>query len=272
MSFVNNSTLRSEDAGGNDYIASCPDEFEGQMFEFCANPGWKRLDFYPTPLILSIVSCTFSLVGSSLIVMTYALWMDIRTGSRRIITYLSIADFVTAVGYIMGSVNSIDYRFKVDSGSVDTARACIEFDEVCQIQSFISTWSSNSSFLWTLILAVFFYWTIVRGEIDRVMQLFPLYHVIAWLFPLLYVIPLLVTHKFGYSVVASGGWCFMRTSNNPYKENADDTDAYHSMSLETIGLLLAGGKLVEISTYFIVLVLYLRISYFIRKEVRKGHD
>ena len=272
MSFITNYSLESDDGGSDDYIASCPGEFAGRMPRFCTKDGWKRLDFFPTPLILSIISCTFSMIGSSLIVLTYVLWADIRTGSRRIITYLSIADFVTAAGYIMGSINFIDYRLKVQSDSVDNAEACITFDEVCQIQSFISSWSSNTSFLWTLILAFFFYWTIVKGEIDKVMQLFPIYHIVAWLFPLLFMIPLLVTHKFGYSVVASGGWCFMRTSNNPYQDNPGETQIDYSMSPATVGLFLAGGKLVEISTYILVAILYLRISYYIHKEVRKKVD
>lgn len=267
MSTPANYSLGSEDGGEEDYIASCPGEFAGRTPQFCINEGWKQLDLYPTPQILSILSSTFSLIGTSLIILTYVLWKDIRTGSRKIVTFLSIADFVTAAGYIVGTINFICYKFNVYSASGNTATACIKFDEVCQVQSFISSWSSNSSFLWTLILAFFFYWTIVRGEIVRVTQLFPLYHVVAWLFPLLFMIPLLAMHKFGYSVVAAGGWCFMRSSNNPYQDHPGETSVDYSMSAETVGLFLAGGKFVEITTYVLVAILYFRIWYYIHKEV-----
>ena len=174
----------------------------------CAMPGWREPDLGFNSVYISTVSCSASCVGSGLIVLTYLLWKDIRTGLRKIVTFLAIADFFTAAGYLLGNANYVHYNRHVTQ---DEVGACYLFDTVCQIQAFVTSWSSLSSFIWTAILAVYLYWALVKGDPKSPGEYFVLYHVLSWGSPLLVMLPLLCTGSLGYSPFASGGWCFIAT-------------------------------------------------------------
>lgn len=211
------------------------------------------------PTIITLVSCSLSVVGAILTILPYLLWKDIRTGLRKIITFLAIADLITALGYIMGSVNYFIYHKRIEAGE-KTEHACTKFDEVCQIQAYITSWSSLSSFWWTSILALYIYWTVVKGEFQVVNKLFPIYHIIAWGSPLLTMLPLLFTGSLGYSRFAAESWCFIK----------GDHGRDYSLSFMTIVKTFAGGKAVEIGTYLWVIALYTTIHYNIRKKVSRS--
>ena len=172
-------------------------------------------------------------------------WRDIRTGSRSVITFLAIADFFTAFGYIMGSVNYLTY-FKQD------LTKCEVFDEVCTIQSFITTWSSMSSFFWTVALAFYLYLTLVHTKIFLANRFMPFFHVFNWGFPILICFPLLVTSKLGHSPYAASTWCYISLIGNKNK---------------SVGFILVAGKFWEILSYFLVIGLYTAIKCHIRKQV-----
>lgn len=226
----------------------------------CRNEDWKLPEFGEVPFYLSLTSCLLSVFGSILTVLPYILWKDIRTGVRKIITFLAIADFFTAFGYIIGNINEL--YFKSNSKS-DYQDACKTFDTVCEIQSYISSWSSMSSFFWTSILALYLYWTIVKGNMKKVNKFFPIYHILAWGSPVLVVFPLLVFGRLGYSLFASGSWCFIKGDLDTGFTDGD----YYRMSAQTIFLILLGGKALEIFTYIWVIIFYGTIFINIRKKV-----
>ena len=224
----------------------------------CNNEGWRRLEFPKLPLYLSMVSCSLSIVGSILTILPYILWKDIRTGVRKIITFLAIADFFTAFGYMMGNIN---YLIFFGDSEHNYLEACKSFGTICEIQSYISSWSSSSSFLWTSILALYLYWTIVKGSMWTVNKYFPLYHVLSWGGPILVMFPLLVAGKLGYSLFASGTWCFIRGSLET------DFNVNYKMEPWTIAYILLGGKALEIFTYLWVILFYSGIFCTIKRKV-----
>ena len=176
-------------------------------------------------------------------------WRDIRTGSRSVITFLAIADFFTAFGYIMGSFNYlINYRKYDAPEKID----CGPFDEVCTIQSFITSWSSISSFFWTVALAFYLYLTLVHTKIFLANRFMPFFHVLNWGFPILICFPLLVKWILGYSPYAASTWCYIRYIDN---------------KTESVGFILIAGKFWEILSYFLVIGLYTAIKCHIRKQV-----
>ena len=156
------------------------------------------------PSYVTIVSCGFSCLGSILIVVTYFVLKDMRSGAQKIITFLAIADFVSAAGYIVGSVNFLTHYNKFDP------KACTVFRDICEAQATITSWSSLVSFLWTAILAFYFYLIIVYHRVQVASRLMPLYHLVAWGMPLLIVIPLIATRNLGYSPYAASNWCFVK--------------------------------------------------------------
>ena len=174
-------------------------------------------------------------------------WKDIRTGSRAIITFLSIADFFTAFGYIIGSLNYSLTYYK-------TSRVCVAFTYICQIQSFVTSSSSLSSFFWTVTLAIYLYVSLVQNKPLVIQKWFPLFHVINWGFPVLLILSLLVSNILGYSYIAVSTWCFIGNKWN--------TDQWQSSIF-----VLIGGKLWEILAYLLVIIFYVLIKRHINIQV-----
>eukprot|EP00731_Ephydatia_muelleri_P014825 Em0008g545a len=206
--------------------------------------------------VVAIFSSLLSCMGSVLIVYVYLRWPAVRSGSRAIITYLAIADFVTGFGYIMGSSNYLQYTSygnvtaMPESTKVELCNNL--FTPVCKIQSFLTTSSSMMSFLWTLILAIYLHMTVVKNRVRLVQQLVPLYHVIAWGLPTVVIFVMLATDVLGYAPVASANWCFIGVIR--------DTTL-------RIAMIMVGGKFLEIITYVVALVLFVSTS--IRLRIQK---
>lgn len=143
----------------------------------------------------------------------------------------------------MGSINYLTAYNK---------KKCVIFDDVCTIQSFITSWSSISSFCWTVVLAFYLYLTLVHTKIFLANKLMPLFHVVNWGFPILICFPLLMVWKLGYSPYAASTWCYIRLVGN--KGTA-------------VAIILVAGKFWEILAYFLVIALYTAIKCHIRKQV-----
>ena len=234
---VNNATSK---------LDSCPvywEECKGNLTSLTLGPG---------PAIVSIISSSLSCIGSLLIVYTYARWRDLRTGSRSVITFLAIADFFTAFGYVVGSSN---YLVHLKNDTDPASNECPVFRDICQLQSYVTTWSSMSSFFWTFALALYLYITIVRNRINLANRLIPWFHVVAWALPITICLPLLITGYLGFGPFAASTWCFIY-------------DQQHGLTPGKIVLILVAGKLWEILTYIAVIILYVAIKYHIWKEVR----
>ena len=244
----------------DDGLADCPGLYGN---DYCAKDDNVAPSFGMIPVYFSLLSCTASMVGSVLMIIPYILWKDIRSGLRNIVTYLAIADFFTAFGYTIASFNYIIYKH---GKSGDFPKTCRIFSSVCQIQAYISSWASLSSFWWTAILAYYLYSTITKGSTNVLNKWFPFFHVLAWGSPILVMLPLLCTGSLGYSLFSAGGWCFI-SSNNRFGAKLTANYASYELSVVTMIKILAGGKALEIATYIFVIVIYGMISYKIQQKV-----
>lgn len=214
----------------------------------CSN-GLVSFDIGKVPSYLNIVSSSLSCMGSILIVFTYLVLRDMRTGAQTVITLLAIADFFTAFGYIIGSSNFIAAFNSEDSNT------CSTFTSICEIQSFITTWSTMSSYCWTCILAFYFFLVLVYQKGALAARLIPLYNIIAWLGPLCIVGPMLVFGKLGYAPYVASNWCYIK----------DTAAAPLTKKLPVIVYILLAGKLWEVISYIVVMVLYIRIRWSFKK-------
>lgn len=97
--------------------------------------------------VVVLFTCALSFVGSSLIILTFILWSDLRTTPRTLLVCLSVSDWLSAVSYAFG----VWRVFRTDS--LD-----------CTIQGAISTFANSSSFFWTVAIAVYLYVFIVRSS------------------------------------------------------------------------------------------------------------
>lgn len=228
----------------------CPLAVRERMLSFnCSGmgPGFVELDIGQNlkSTYFSIVSCSLSCVGSILIFLAYFVLKGIRNVAQKIITLLALADFFTAMGYLIA-----DWNFFKNSQSPQT---CAVFGEVCKIQSFITSTSSICSFGWTCALAIHFYLLLSRRRKQFSFSTLLMWqNIVLWTFPLAIILPLLVTNKLGYSTYATSNWCFIRAQSD---------------SGEEIALILIGGKLWEILSYMLVVVLYALTTKKFNKQV-----
>ena len=219
---------------------TCPGKQDCSQFQDLVS-----FDLGKVPSYLSITSSSLSCLGSALIVFAYFYLKDIRTGAQKVITLLAVADFFTASGYILGSINFLTHFNHTAEGG------CSVFRVLCEIQSTITTWSSMCSYCWTCTLAFYFFLILVFNRGNLAAKLMPLYNVIAWICPMLIVLPLLLTGNLGYAPYVTSNWCFIK-------------DTSYNKSLVTnyraISLIFVGAKFWEIMSYFIVIILYLCIK------------
>lgn len=202
--------------------------------------GFVKFNTGTAPSYVAIVSCTFSCLGSLLIVLTFFILKDMRTGSQKIITFLAVADLISAVGYIIGSVNYLHHRKSIGD--------CGDFVQVCEGQATVTTYSSLVSFAWTVILALYFFLIIVFKRVKVASKLMIIYCIIAWGGPIAIVAPLLGFDRLGYSHFAASNWCFVKE----HKSLTNDT--------VTTWIILVAGKFWEILSYIVVSVLYIVIT------------
>ena len=213
-------------AASNSNATSSP---TGQNFEVEANALLNR--------ILITVSASLSVLGTTLIIGTFIAWKDLRSTSRRILVYISIADLLITASNLFG----VWRRHK-------------RSDNICIAQSFISTCASLWSFFWTTFLAVFMFTTVAKKQRHKAEIMLKVFHAFGWGIPLIIVGTALGLKKLGNDKdLFTSGWCWI-------KSGLDHEDMHLWMLLT--------GKAWEIAAYVLCSTFYLMLKCHIRKEVR----
>ncbi|XP_003963270.2 G-protein coupled receptor 157 isoform X1 [Takifugu rubripes] len=182
---------------------------------------------YFSEQVVVLFTCALSFVGSSLIILTFIVWSDLRTTPRTLLVYLSVSDWLSAVSYAFG----VWRVFRTDS--LD-----------CTIQGAISTFANSSSFFWTVAIAVYLYIFIVRSSQRVADSLVLFFHLVSWGVPLVLTVTAVSLGKIGYDASeVSVGWCWVRI-------HASDRVLW----------MLLTGKLWEFMAYLTLPVLYILIK------------
>ncbi|CAI5647298.1 G-protein coupled receptor 157 [Oreochromis niloticus] len=159
-----------------------------------ANASQTQTEVYLFEQVIVLLSCALSFLGSSLIILTYIIWSDLRTTPRKLLVYLSVSDWLSAVSYAFG-VWSV---FRTNSAE-------------CVAQGAISTFANTSSFFWTVAIAVYLYVFIVRANQRVADSLVLVFHLVSWGIPLGITIAAVSLNKIGYDASeVSVGWCWVR--------------------------------------------------------------
>jgi len=201
---------------------------------------------------LVVTSSCLSIVGSLIIIVSFVSWKDIRTTSRSILLFLSIADLMTATSNALGVM--IPFH-----SNIFTHR-----NNMCVAQAFFTTSFAITSFMWTLTLALYLYLAIVKNKQDLGKKLMPVYHIISWsLGPIINGIALSQS-MLGYaSDPFSGGWCWI------YHDYLDDTPTRYVISGRELMWIFIDGKGIEITVYTTICVIYGIIKYKLHKELKE---
>ncbi|XP_045155141.1 G-protein coupled receptor 157, partial [Echinops telfairi] len=189
----------------------------------------------PSERAVVLLSCALSALGSGLLVATHALWPDLRSPARRLLLFLSLADLLSAASYFYGVLQDF-------SGP--------SWD--CVLQGALSTFANTSSFFWTVAIALYLYFSIVRGAHGpRAGRLLWAFHLVSWGVPLAVTVAAVLLKKIGYDASdVSVGWCWI------------DLEAKD----RALWMLLT-GKLWEILAYVTLPVIYILI----RKHISRAH-
>lgn len=194
----------------------------------------NRTEVLVSEQVLVLFSCALSFLGSSLIILTYVLWSDLRTTPRKLLVFLSVSDALSAASYAVG----VWTLFRSDSAG-------------CVAQGAVSTFSNTSSFFWTVAIAVYLYIFIVRCSQRTADSLLLLFHLISWGVPLAITVVAVCLNKIGYDASeVSVGWCWIRIQ-----------------APDRVLWMLLTGKIWEFLSYLVLPVLYVLI----RRHIHVAH-
>ena len=187
----------------------CPRRFN------CSSPE-VSFDIGTSPSYVSLVSGILACAGSFLLVGIYVVFKDLKKSTaQNIITQLALADLANAVGMIAGAIN---FLLHFDSGEIDGSKGCQTFETVCILQSYVTQWAGVTSYIWMSLLAVFLTLRYICSDRGTrwFVKMMPLLTVISWIFPLLFLLPMLSLRKLGYSRYGASNWCYIRDSDYGY--------------------------------------------------------
>ena len=194
---------------------------------------------------MAVIS-SLSMFGSITIIVTYFLFENLRTTSRKILVYISIGDFFTVFPYLV-----IRWYNSADNPDRDPDKYSKSHN--CQAQSFVSTTAVMWSFMWTSSLAIYLYLSVVKQRVEMAEKLMVLFHGINWGVPLVLVGVALCCRALGFHEAnASGGWCWIKR---------------HPEHWETVLWMLACGKFCEIVSYFVNEILCFCVYRKVKEEV-----
>ena len=171
------------------------------------------------------VTCVLSMIGASLIIISFLCFKSQRSPTRFILFNISVMDFLVALANFVGDVGDFDsyyinrtateyicetddYGFtKIDTGMMITPPTII--DRVCIAQATVALYSTLSSVLWTISLAVYLYFLITQTKTRAARYSIYFSLVFCYGMPLFITLWMLLTHKLGYSPYNAAGWCSM---------------------------------------------------------------
>ena len=116
--------------------------------------------------VAGMTSSMLSVVGSILIIGSYLAWKDLRTTTRKLLVYLSICDLSTALFNFIGLSQSVEAK--------------LSNTNICIAQSFFNTWSSMSSFCWTVAIGIYLYVCLVKRNPASAERLVIYFHLVSW--------------------------------------------------------------------------------------------
>ncbi|XP_064643055.1 G-protein coupled receptor 157-like isoform X2 [Lineus longissimus] len=201
----------------------------------------------PAFLAVTIISCLAALLGSSLVVISYACYPETRSTSRLLVVFISAADFLIALGNLIGVLRYLYNYFHRVSHQCDPTPA------VCLMQAIMTSTGGMWSFFWTFFTAVYLYVMVVKGRTYWVDKAIPAAHVIAWGIPVVMVAIAWGQGALGEDLSeVSAGWCWVKTCSGAPKA-------------EQVAWMLFTGKLWEIVAWFVSMALYIAITCHVRK-------
>ena len=125
-------------------------------------------------VIVTMFSSFFSIFGGVFLLATHFAFEElVKNRVRKLLRYLTIADLLQAMGYFSAGIRYAVLR-RYNPGYED------KNDDLCVAQSFVTTFASMSSFIWTTIIAGHLFRLVILRKSAGISIA---YHASAWLLP-----------------------------------------------------------------------------------------
>ena len=189
----------------------------------------------PTPVmrkglcvrIIVMITCVLSMVGASLIILSFAFCRDLRSKGRQVLLNISIMDLGVGLSNLVGAWVNFDGRFNRTSctncttypNAINTPVHCTFEDEhvfcperiilqhLCFSQACLSAICTFGSILWTNALCFYLYLSIAHSGSKAAHYSLYASYLLCYGIPLFLTVWLALTGRFGYSPYESSGWC-----------------------------------------------------------------
>lgn len=201
------------------------------------------------------VSCSLSIIGSLLIILSYFLQKK-KTRAREILFHISLMDFGVGLANLIGLSIYFDqyYRYSNDGTYIYTTLSYI--NGLCKTQAFFAMFCSLASVFWTTALAVYLYIVILHHNKPEYAVYFVRFNYFFCYVPTFGVtLWACLTGKLGYSPYDSAGWCSLITIN---PLNIAKRDVFTTIFGYDLWMYLAG---------FLIIVIYVAIKSFLSHQV-----
>jgi len=129
------------------------------------------------------------------------LFASCRSPTRKLVVFLSITDFFSAICYLTAVILIKQYQNHADTIKL-----------VCQVIAPINIFFTCSSFFWTACIAIHLYLSVTMGR--NSLEKIKYYHIISWGYPLFSMI-LVFALRAGDRADANSFWCFIKYPENP---------------------------------------------------------
>ena len=163
-------------------------------------------EYVTTLQVIVATTCVLSILGSSLIIVTYLAFPDIRTKARELLVFLSIADFVVAMSNLIGLFSFFE-KLTIDYTHGNLTKSMKLTKDLCTAQAAFEVFGTESSIFWTLAIAVYIFIVAVLHKPSVAKKSVFLFHVICWGVPLILTLWLGIDGFLGYEVGATPGFC-----------------------------------------------------------------
>lgn len=164
------------------------------------------LDKHISVRIVVGITCLLSMIGSLLIILSYACFKNLQSQGRLILFNLALMDFGVGLFNLVGAAVNFDqyyYNTSVDH-PITPAKAVADS---CLVQAIFAHFCTGSSVLWTSCLAVYMYFLIFQNWERKVRWFLPLSCVFCYGIPLGLSTWLIFTNRLGHSPYNAAAWC-----------------------------------------------------------------
>ncbi len=215
------------------------DLFAIDSYTLANSTPFLKKDIWVRAIIMLV--CVLSMLGSLLIILSFACWKDLRSRGRQILVNISLMDLGVAMFNLCGASVYFDRYYHPRScsncttyhgpsilfhtPSVDCSSEssqgeryiiqnitvmCPESETIqylCLTQAALSLYFTYGSILWTNALCLYLYFRIVHSGTKMAWLSLYASYLFCYGMPLLLTLWLALTGRLGYSPYESSGWC-----------------------------------------------------------------